>query len=1413
MEKILQAFSDIADVLPRLDRLKATFPEDTNFNQVVGLIYSDIIEFHLRAYKIFRRKAWHFWFAFDWGLFERRFKSILDKLASHCDLLDKEAAAAHFFEMKQFRDKRQLEEDAFEQQRQNQMARDVFSWLSATEDLQEEQLHRICDRRQPETCDWVLDDPEMRPWIEDDSGEGVLWMTGIPGAGKSFLCSLVVQNLQSQQHLSTLYYFCGHQSSSENTCATMLRTLAIQLLQQNLDMASLVHQAYVQKGSNRSSPAMRAMLTKVLPTSKAARIVIDGIDESDHSTQQEVLKSLVEIQKSADHCCKLLVSSRDEPQIQKSLAAKTHLRLGEKTVKGLGLYIKDRINSLQATLEMDSELVSLAEQRLHSKANGMFLWVRLVTDMLSYQTSELEFRDAIDRLPEGLEEAYEVIQKRIDALRPIQLRQRAFRILYWVCAARRPILLHEVADGIVLHPGQTALNRMTRVKNPKRDIIDVCAPLLERPKNGVLEMVHFSATEYFLHEQSGPFIDAAKAHFNIAFSCIINLTSCLDLVPRATDGLSDEDLDSRVVQGCYGLHSYGQEFWSEHVLAYLGKVADGDADATELIRALEAFSQVWKHHTHTGTLLPPTLHTVEASLGLNSLRKFPQLYRFISGWLHFKFECIKTRPTLNTLDAQEQWRLGNDETFLSLIDKRLCKFTERLLMMQSSQLPSHIDENDFKDFVSRFKLPCRFQGCKHQCDTVQERDAHEATHVLSFPCLQCDFSGRGFRSRKDLERHTQKYHMSPEDFEIPDDLNALRGSPSRGPNATSGASRGLSSGSGCWSEQGRKALQLGFCHVLTRLESEIAAAASNDGEQGLKDFSLEDVAEPRLSQRTNEAETKMCLDSIRHSVQEHKYESLAEFKNDLSVLSGEPMTAARIVGDGRIESICDDEFEKAMSAFPAFANFDHTVVSSSSGFKQLRGGAEGFVEKENDMASPSPISFGARAPYWSLPEEKQFPELLQQYGRDFARIADHLKTKTPKQVDQHFLHLSSMGDIELPDVANLADASLEREACSIGSTTDPRGAELEIPPDDLGHGTSYNPLQSSQASIAGAYFPPSESPKTPLALRQGTTKRAELGGESDENMDGPIRKKRRPRPKALCPHCSVHKDGLRDEYTLERHIERYHTATRNVWICEDVSIDKRFLANCKSCSASKRYRSKNNASKHLRTMHFKNEPSAETLQRWIRKTEEPNPNILNSSAGSTSTTRPTMEIKTAGGRTISLPLVKNHLDSSRTLPSTILQTNSQKPSKSLPSSSSFPNLDDNVDEDEDIDARDASLPPPETQSFEHDTFLEDIFFDNVLPGVASEPRLPSNDGPPHRINRALIKPDQVSRLPNLDDFKKAVCLDQVEALYHELDNSPEMSLDYRESLESLTSLSRWLMGNLKDWRRHSTFAPHIPVSF
>ena len=1215
MEKILQAFSEIANVLPRLDRLKATFPDDTNFNHIVGLIFSDIIEFHQRTYKFFRRKAWHIWFTFDWGLFERRFKSILQKLEYHCGLLDKEASAAHYSEMKQFRDKCQLEEDAFEMKKQDEMALNVFKWLSAAEDQQEECLHRISDSRQPETCNWVLQDPQMQSWIGDASSDAVLWMTGIPGAGKSYLCSLLVEHLRTQHHFSTLYYFCDHQSSNGDTCAMVLRTIAIQLLQQNHDMVSLVYQAYLLKGSNRSGPAMKNMLAQILPTSKVVRIVIDGIDEASHETQQEVLKSLIEVQKSTGHHCKILVCSRDEPQIQKSLAAKVHLKIGEKTLKGLGLYIKERTNVLRERFpEIDPALVVLAEQQLHRKAKGMFLWVKLVTENLLFQASELEFRQAIDQIPEGLDKAYGLIQLRMKALRPVQRQRRVFRILDWLCVTRRPISIHEVEDGIVLHSGQIVLNKLTRSKNVDRDIVELCAPLLQKLKHDILDLVHFSAKEYFIHEQSGFFIDVAKAHLNVAISCVINLTSCLDLVPRHTDGVGEEELETRVVQGGYGLHSYGQEFWAEHVLACAAKIGSQDENFGKLIDVLKTFAQVWKHRGHANISPPATTCTAEVSLGLKRFQDFPASHAFISGWLNFQTEFNKTKPTLNSWKEEEQWRLRKDETFLSLIGSRMHTITERLLTMRSSHLPPHINEDDLMSFVERFGWLCRFQGCNHYFRTTEERDYHEAFHKVVFPCSQCDFSARGFRSRKELEKHNQNYHMAPDDFEIPGDLRTLN------ENLTAGQVQVTSTRPQCWNDQGRRALEKGFGKVISRLESDAEMAIGDTGKLSSKDTLSTEEPRERLSSDSEGSGKMMSLDTIRKNIKDQKYGSLAEFKNDLILLSGDPAKACKVTESRRIESICDDEIEKALSAFPAFANYDHTALKLDNSEATLSDGIDGHQgivtdpnKQKDDISSAYVAPFGTPESYWSLQDKLCFPKLLEKFGRDWSKIADSFMTKTSEEVSEYF---TGMADSNLSDLADLADARLQEEARRIVPTMKSTDDDTEMQePSDSACENPSDLAQSSEPLSVGQYFPQTVSLKTPQPLIHGTKRPLGTNMESGQKIQGPIRKKRRPRPRILCPYCSTHEEGLRDEYAVEKHIERFHTETRKVWICQDISDDKNLLTKCEPCSKSKRYGSKHNARNHLRKKHFDMEMSVESLSRWLREIEEPNPNMARATEG------------------------------------------------------------------------------------------------------------------------------------------------------------------------------------------------------
>lgn len=118
-----------------------------------------------------------------WAHFDSRFNSILASLAHHSELVDKEAVAVNISEAVE---RRRLDAQRWDKQEVEWRAtklRVVMCWLGPDRTPPEDELDKISRDCLPGSCDWVINHPNIKPWLVDDKSNALVWLHGKPGAG------------------------------------------------------------------------------------------------------------------------------------------------------------------------------------------------------------------------------------------------------------------------------------------------------------------------------------------------------------------------------------------------------------------------------------------------------------------------------------------------------------------------------------------------------------------------------------------------------------------------------------------------------------------------------------------------------------------------------------------------------------------------------------------------------------------------------------------------------------------------------------------------------------------------------------------------------------------------------------------------------------------------------------------------------------------------------------------------------------------------------------------------------------------------------------------------------------------------------------------------------------------------------
>ena len=170
--------------------------------------------------------------------------------------------------------------------------------------------------------------------------------------------------------------------------------------------------------------------------------------------------------------------------------------------------------------------------------NYRFLWVEFQLDAICAEISSNGIAKALERLPEGMDEAYERILDTIDK-KPRAQRELARRILIWTLYGPVPLYIDDLAYAISFEKDIKCLKDLQSSIPTEKNILNACANLIsvhQKPFR-VVQFAHFSVDEFLRNHQSKYIenlgIGREAAHREIAQTCMTFLT----LFPKQKDFL------------------------------------------------------------------------------------------------------------------------------------------------------------------------------------------------------------------------------------------------------------------------------------------------------------------------------------------------------------------------------------------------------------------------------------------------------------------------------------------------------------------------------------------------------------------------------------------------------------------------------------------------------------------------------------------------------------------------------------------------------------------------------------------------------------------------------------------------------------------------------------------------------------
>ncbi|KAF3920133.1 hypothetical protein AA313_de0202724 [Arthrobotrys entomopaga] len=301
------------------------------------------------------------------------------------------------------------------------------------------------------TCDWLFYTQEFQEWqqkLNMKENSGVLWIKGKPGTGKSTLVKHAFRycNQWFHERLILAYFFNARSSSRlEKSFEGLLRSTIYQILDKGIRYRSRFRSRFLDKERKHNSgkwswsvgELAELLFETIADSHQSIVLFVDALDECEYEEVRKVVAYLEELSVSAADAqgpgtLRICLSSRHYPTI----TMKRHLQLVVESQPDhngdIAVYIQKKIKIRDISIESE----------LRAKAQGVFLWVVLVVELLNRAFDEGDIRAVkkqLNEIPNELDEVFLLLLEKKNLRK-----QETTLLLQWVLFAQEKLSPREL---------------------------------------------------------------------------------------------------------------------------------------------------------------------------------------------------------------------------------------------------------------------------------------------------------------------------------------------------------------------------------------------------------------------------------------------------------------------------------------------------------------------------------------------------------------------------------------------------------------------------------------------------------------------------------------------------------------------------------------------------------------------------------------------------------------------------------------------------------------------------------------------------------------------------------------------------------------------------------------------------------